>query len=712
MKYTLISSLLLASSMIVNAQPPQPGNLFSQPSELPYQMPPFDKIKNADFLPGFEAGMAEQRKEVDAIANSPAAPTFENTVVAMERTGGMLTRVSYAFSALNSSYTNDELQKVEVEVSPKLTAHQDEIMMNPALFARIDALYQKRDTLGLDPESYQLLNRYYTMFVRSGAKLSDADKTKMKEMNKTLSSLMTTFSQNLLKAAKEGAIVISDVKELDGYSAEDIAAAAEAAKARGLKGKYLITLQNTTIQPSIDQLKNRALRERIYKASVQRNQGGKYDNTALVSQIAELRAKVAELMGYPNYASYSLADEGAVNPQAVNAMLGQLGPAALAKAKAEAADIQAAIDAEAKAAGKPSFKLEPWDWSFYASQARKARFSISEEEIKPYFELNTVLNNGIFGVATSLYGLTFKERTDLPVYNPDVRVFEVFNADGSPLSLFVFDPYKRDNKKGGAWMSNYVDQAGLFNRKPIIANNLNVAKPAAGQPALLSFDEVETMFHEFGHALHGMLSDAKYPLLSGTSVPRDFVEYLSQVNEMWTREPETLNRFARHYKTGQPMPKDLMDKLLNSVTYGQGFTTTEYVAAAMVDQSWHQIPSTAAPKAKDVMAFEKASLVKNGIDYAPVPPRYHSPYFSHAFAGGYSGSYYAYIWSEVLARDTGKWFQTHGGLSRANGDFFRAKVLSRGRTMEPGIMFEQFYGQKPDIGPLLEYRGLTTEPAK
>ncbi|MDD4004923.1 MAG: M3 family metallopeptidase, partial [Elusimicrobiaceae bacterium] len=646
-------------------------------------------------------------KEVDAIVQNPAAPTFDNTIVALERSGAMLTRVNYAFSALNSSYTNDELQKIEVEMAPKLAAHQDQISMNPALFARIDALYGKRGALGLDAESAQLLGRYYKQFVRAGAKLPQADQKALKEMNQTLSSLMTEFSQNLLKAAKDSAVAVDSVEELDGFSAEQIGAAAEAAKTRGLENKWVITLQNTTIQPALEQLKNRALRERVYRASINRNKGGRFDNTALISKIVELRARQAALLGYPNYASYSLEDESAMTPDAVNKMLGQLGPAALAKARAEAADIQKAIDAEAAASGKKPFALAPWDWAYYASQARKARFSISEDEVKPYLELNRVINDGLFHVAHELYGLNFTERKDLPVYQPDVRVFEVFNPDGSPLALFVFDAFKRDNKKGGAWMSNLVDQAGLFNRKPVITNNLNIEKPAAGQPVLMTFDEVETAFHEFGHALHGMLSDVKYPLLSGTNVPRDFVEYLSQVNEMWIREPAVLAHFARHYKTGEPMPAALLDKQLASVTYGQGFATTEYVAAAMLDQSWHQIPASAAPKATGVMAFEETALRKNGIDYAPIPPRYHSPYFAHAFSGGYSAGYYAYIWSEVLARDTGHWFHTHGGLSRANGEFFRAKILSRGRTMEPGVMFEQFYGQGPDIAPLLEYRGLS-----
>jgi len=712
LKYPL-ALFIAACPFAAYAQTPASSvNPFFQPSALPYQLPPFDKIANADFRPAYEAGMAEQRREVDAIAQNASEPTFENTIVALERSGRLLTRVSKTFSNLNVSNTDDERQKIEADMAPRLAAHQDAINLDPALFARVDALYRRRESLGLDAESAQLLDRYYKNFVRAGARLAPADKAALKEINKALSSLTTQFGQNLLKATKSGAVVVDAVADLDGLSAEQTGAAAEAAKARGLVGKWVITLQNTTVQPPLEQLKSRALRERIYRASSARGNGGEFDNTGLVSQIAALRAKQAALLGYRNYAAYSLEDESAGTPEAVNRMLGQLGPAALVKAKSEAEDIQRLIDAQAQAGRAPSFQLQPWDWPFYAQQARKARYDFDDAQVKPYFELDRVLRDGVFFVAHELYGLAFKERADLPVYRSDVRVFEVFDADGSPLGLLLRDDFKRDNKKGGAWMDAFVDQVGLFGQKPVIINNLNIPKPPAGQPVLMTLDEVVTMFHEFGHALHGLLSNVRYPTLAGTNVPADFVEYPSQFNEMWVREPAVLAHFARDYRTGEPMPEALLRKVLSSQTYGEGYGTAEYVAAAMIDQSWHQLAAPDAPPAAGVMAFEKAALEKNGMAYGPVPPRYHTPYFAHVFSGGYQAAYYAYIWSEVLARDTGRWFYAHGGLNRANGDLFRDKVLSRGRTLEPGVLFEQFYGQPPDIKPLLDYRGLVLPEAK
>ena len=707
-----MTPLIFACALAANAQVPLPDeNPFSRPGTLPYQLPHFDRIKEAHFIPAFEAGMAEQRKEADAIARSTEPPTFENTLVALERSGRLLSRVTRVFDNLKSANTNDEIQRIDTEMAPRLTAHADAINMDPDLFARIGEIYSRRDDPGPDAESAQLLSRYYKQFVRSGALLPEADKAALKKINEELSSLTTKFDQNLLKGEKAGAVVAENAAELDGMSPEQLGAAAEAAKERGLGGKWLITLQNTTAQPPLEQLRSRAMRERVYRASIARNNGGEFDNTALAAKIVGLRAKQAALLGYPSYAAYSLADESAGTTEAVNKMLGQLGPAALLKAKSEAAEIQKLIDAEAGAAGTKPFELQPWDWAFYAQQARKARFDFDDSQVKPYFELERVLQDGVFYAARLLYGLTFKERGDLPVYHPDVRVFEVFNEDGSPLGLLLRDDFKRDNKDGGAWMESFVDQSGLFGLKPVVTNSLNIPKPQAGQPVLLSFDEVETLFHEFGHALHGLFSSVRYPLLAGLNVPADFAEYPSQINEMFMREPAVLANFARHYRTGEPMPKALLDKVLSAQTYGAGFGTFEYAAAAVLDQAWHQIPAAEAPPAAGVIAFEEAALEKRGMSYGPVPPRYHTPYFSHAFSGGYQASYYAYIWSEVLARDTGEWFHRHGGFSRANGDFFRAKVLSRGRTIEPGVLFEQFYGRAPDIGPLLEYRGLTLPKA-
>ncbi len=677
-------------------------NPFARPSTLPFQLPPFNRIKDADFRPAFEAGMAEQRREVEAIDRNPAAPTFENTVVAMERAGQLLERVSTVFFNLNSANTNPEMLKIATEMAPKLAAHQDAILLDPALFARVDAVYQQRATLKLDPESLQLLERTHTEFVRAGAKLADTDKTKLKQLNEQIASLTTQFRQNVLKATKESAVVVDNVSDLDGLSPEQIGAAAEAANARKLTGKWVITLQNTTIQPVLADLKNRALREKIYRASI----GRAAENTALVTQIVRLRAEKAALLGYADYASYGLADQGAGTPAAVNQMLARLVPAAIANAKKEAADNQKLIDEQAAAATGKSFTLEPWDWAFYAEQVRKARFGFDQSQVKPYFELNRVMQDGLFYAAHELYGLSFKERHDLPVYQADVRVFEVSDASGSPIALFLADYFARDNKQGGAWMNSYVGQSKLLGTKPVIANHLNIAKPAKGQPALLTFDEVTTMFHEFGHALHGMLSDVNYPSLSGTAVPRDFVEFPSQFNEMWARYPAVFTHYAKHYQTGAPMPQAMLDKVLAAQKFGQGYETTEYLAASLVDQAWHQIPATQAPSADQVMAFETSALQKAGVDYAPVPPRYHTPYFSHIFSSGYAAGYYAYIWSEVLARDTEQWMLKHGGLQRANGDFLSAKVLSRGRTANPEVLFEQFYGGPPEIGPLLEHRGL------
>jgi len=706
---TLAASLgaqVTSNHQVMSATQFSPSNPFAKPSTLPYQLPPFNVIKDSDFRPAFEAGMAEQLKEIEAINRNPAAPDFQNTVVALEKSGRLLDRVSTVFFNLNASNTNPEILKIASEMAPKLAAHNDAIQLNPVLFSRIDAVYQKRASLNLDPESLQLLERQYLEFVRSGAKLNADGKERLKALNKELASLTNAFQQNVLNATKESAVVIDKVEDLKGLSEVQIGAAAEAAKARGLEGKWLITLQNTTIQPVLSQLQNRAVREKVYKASIARNVGGKYDNQAVIAKIAKLRAEKAALLGYSDYASYAVADAMAAKPAAVNKMLSSLVPAALKNAKVEADLNRKLIEDQARSNGGTSFELEPWDWAFYAEHVRKQRFGFDQSEVKPYFELNRVLKDGIFYAAHQLYGLSFKERHDLPVYHPDVRVFEIFNADGSPLGLFLADYFARDNKRGGAWMNSYVQQSRLDGTKPVVSNNMNISKPAAGQPALLTFDEVTTMFHEFGHALHGLFSDVQYASLSGTAVPRDFVEFPSQYNEMWARDPKVFGNYAIHYKTGERMPKALLDKVLAAEKFGQGYTTTEYIAAALIDQEWHQISASQAPAPEKVPDFELAALKKYNADYPSVPPRYYSTYFSHSFAGGYSAGYYAYIWAEVLARDAEKWFAKHGGLQRANGDFLRAKVLSRGRSVDSAVLFEQFYGGPPEVGPLLEHRGL------
>jgi peptidyl-dipeptidase Dcp len=682
-------------------------NPFAQPSTLTFELPHFDRIRDADYLPAFETGMREQLQEVAAIAHNPAPPTFENTIVALERSGRLLERVRVTFSNLNACNTNPQMQQIDTEMAPKLTAQRDAIFLDPKLWARVDALYNKRATLNLDPESLQLLTRYHTTFVRAGARLTAENQARLRDLNKQISSLTTRFKQNVLKATADGAVVVDNAADLDGLSQEQVGAAAQAAAARGLPGKWLITLQNTTNQPVLARLTNRSLRERIYKASISRATGGPTDNTGVIAELVKLRAERAALLGYPSHAAYQLEDESAGTPAAVSDMIGQVAPAALARAREEGADIQKLIDAQAAAAGTASFALQPWDWSFYAEQVRKARYDFDQASVAPYFELDHVLKDGVFYAAHQLYGLSFKERHDLPVYQKDVRVFEVSDADGKPLALFLGDYFARDNKQGGAWMTAYVSQSGLLHRKPVVANHLNIPKPQPGQPVLLTFDEVIGMFHEFGHAVHGMLSNVRYPLLAGTAVPRDFVEYPSQYNEMWAREPDVVAHYARHYQTGEPMPPELLARVLAAQKFNQGYATTEYVEAALLDQAWHRITVAQAPSAPQVPAFEEAALKASGLDYPPVPPRYHSTYFSHIFESGYSAGYYAYLWSEVLARDTGQWFHTHGGMTRANGDYLRAHILSRGRSEDPQVLFREFYGRAPDIAPLLEYRGLS-----
>jgi len=702
---------LPAYSVTANAASPtaaQQANPFFAESTLPLHYPQFDKIKDSDFAPAFDAGMAQQLKEVAAIANQRSAPTFENTLIALEKSGDILDRATTVFFSLSGADTNDARKKLQADYSAKFAAHSDAINLNGALFQRIETLYNNRAKLGLDAEGLRLVEKYYDNFVRAGAKLSDADKAKLKEMNAELANLGTKFSQNVLNEVNGSFIVVDDVKQLDGLSEEQIAAAAEAAKARKLDGKYVIALLNTTGQPALTNLTNRELRQNIYEASVARgSKGGEYDNTALVSRIMTLRAEKAALMGFPNFAAYSLGNQTAKTPEAVNAMLGQLAPAAVANAKREAADLQAMIDAEQKAAGKATFELQPWDWAFYSEKVRQAKYNFDESQLKPYFELKNVLENGVFFAAGKEFGLSFKQRTDLPVYHDDVTVYDVFDADGSQLAIFIFDPYARQSKRGGAWMNSYVSQSALTGNKPVVANHLNIPKPPAGKPTLLTWDEVTTTFHEFGHALHGMFSNVKYPYFSGTAVPRDFVEFPSQVNEMWSDEPTILANYAKHYQNGSAMPQALLDKVIAASKFNQGFATTEYLGAAMLDQNWHQIGVSEVPSPNDVMKFEHAALVKDGIYYAPVPPRYKTPYFSHIMSG-YSAGYYAYIWSEVLDANTQKWFRENGGLSRANGDRFRETLLSKGGSVDAMELFRNFAGHDPQIEPLLEKRGLTT----
>jgi len=684
------------------------SNPFYAQSPLPYQYPAFDKIHDTDYMPGFTEGMKQQRAEMDAIANNTAAPTFDNTIVAMEKSGQVLSRTSTVFFNMVSSNTNDKLEKIQSDVSPLLSAHNDAIVLNGKLFARVQKLYDEREKLGLNPEQKRLLWRYYTDFVRSGAKLSEPQKDQLKAMNSELAELQTKFSQNVLKEVNDSAIVVDTKEELDGLSDAQIAGAAEAAKARNLEGKYVIALLNTSGQPANSSLKNRALRGKPAKARRARGgRGNELDNTAVVSRIAKLRAERAVLLGYPNHATYVLEDETAKTTEAVNKMMAGMAPAAIANAKKEAADLQKVIDAEG---GK--FSVQPWDWSYYTEKVRTERYAFDESQLKPYLEMHNVLENGVFYAANQLYGLTFKKRTDLPVYDPDVMVYEVFDKDGKHLAIFLFDYYARANKRGGAWMNEYVSQSKLMGFEPVVVNNLNIPKPSAGQPTLLTWDEVTTAFHEFGHGLHGMFSNVTYPRFAGTNVPRDFVEYPSQVNEMWADWPQVLANYAKHYQTGEPMPKALLDKVQAASKFNQGFATSEYLAAALLDQRWHQLSPDQVPDAAHVMEFEAKALKDAGVDFSAVPPRYRTPYFSHIWGGGYSAGYYAYLWSEVLDADSVEWFKQNGGLTRKNGDHFRDTLLSRGGSEDAVTLFRNFSGREPYVEPLLVRRGLAPEAPK
>jgi peptidyl-dipeptidase Dcp len=673
-------------------------------SALPYHFPPFDKIKNNDFQPAIEAGMQEQLKEIEPIANNSAQPSFDNTIVALEKTGLLLDRADRIFSNLNACNTNPELQKIDKELAPKLSAHHDAIHLNGKLFARVQALYDKRDSLGLDPESAYLLERYYKDFVRAGAKLSDADKEKLKKINAELATLQTQFEQDVLKEKNASSVVVDKKEDLTGLSDSQMATVSSAAKAEHKDGKFVIQMQNTTGQPLLGSLENRQLREQIMQTSLDRNShGGEFDTKQVVIRTAQLRAEKAKLLGYENWAAYQLEDQTAHNVPTVNKLLSDLAPAAVGNAKREAAEQQKIVDQE-----KGGFQISAADWDFYSEKVRKAKYDFDESQLRPYYELNHVLLDGVFFAANKEYGLTFKERHDLPVYQPDVRVFDVFDRDGKHLAIFIGDYYARSSKRGGAWMNSYVTQNALFGTKPVVANHLNIPKPPPGEPTLLTHDEVRTAFHEFGHALHGMFSNVKYPRFAATSVPRDFVEYPSQVNEMWATWPEVLKNYAKHYKTGEPIPQALLDKIEAADKFNQGYKTTEYLAATLLDQAWHQLDPSQIPT--DAIAFEKQALQQAGVDYPPVPPRYRSSYFSHAFAGGYSAGYYSYIWSEVLDADTVEFFKQHGGLTRANGDLFREKLLSRGGSADALGLFKNFTGRDPYLEPLLKRRGLDHAP--
>ncbi len=711
----LLALALLLGSLVPLAAPaantpspvttPSSQNPLLIPSTLPFHYPHFDRLKEEHFLPAYAEAMAEELREVAAIADQPADPTFENTLVALERSGLALGSVERLFSNLNGTLTTPGLQAIEKEMAPKLAAHRDTILLNPRLFARLDAIHHQRASLGLDPESLRLLERTHEDFVRAGARLNEAEKTRLKQLNAEIAVLHTTFTQNVLKERNARGLLVTDASDLAGLSQSEITTAATTAKAAGHEGKYLLALLNTTGQPALASLTNRALRQRLLEASMQRGSlGGEFDNRDVVSRLVRRRAERARLLGYPSHAAYRLEVQTARSTVAVNSLLARLARPAVENARREAAAMQALIDAE-----QGGFTLAAHDWDFYAEKVRQSRFAFDESQLRPYFEMQRVLVDGVFYAATQLFGITFKERHDLPKYHPDTQVFDVKDADGSPLAIFIVDWYARPSKRGGAWMNSYVTQSTLLDRRPVIANHLNIPKAPAGEPTLLTYDEVTTAFHEFGHALHGMFSKVRYPRFSGTSVPRDFVEFPSQVNEMWMTWPSILTHYARHHRTGEPLPPALVEKVLAAQRFNQGFKTTEYLAAALLDQAWHQLAPEDVPGADGVVAFEKAALARAGADFPPVPPRYRSPYFSHVFGSdGYSAGYYSYIWSEVLDADSVDWFRSKGGLQRANGDHFRSTLLSRGGSDDAMNLFRAFLGRDPAIEPLLKRRGLET----
>ncbi len=673
-------------------------NPFLAPSTLPFQAPPFDKIKDSDYQPAIEEGMKQELAEIEAIANSPDAPTFANTLEAMERSGDLLRRVTRVFYGMAQANTNPTIQKVQAEEAPKLAAHRDAIYLNPKLFARVKAIYDQRDTLNLNPEQKRLAERDHRDFVRAGALLSDADKDMLRALNKEQSQLTTEYRKKVLADTNASAVVVDEKPLLDGLPESEIAAAAEKAKERGLAGKWLLTLQNTTQQPPLTFLKDRAMRTRLHAASSQRgNHGGDNDTKAIVERLAQLRAQRAKLLGFPTFAAYNLDDQMAKTPENALKLMTDMVPASTAKARDEAARMQKLIDAQ-----QGGFSLGPQDWQFYAEQVRKAEYDLDDAQVRPYFDFDRVLRDGVFFAANKLYGISFKERKDIPVYQQDVRVFEVTDSDGKPLSLFYIDPFSRSNKSGGAWSSGFVGQSKLLGTKPVVANTENFTRPAPGQPALLSFTDVTTMFHEFGHAMHAMFSNITYPSVGGT--PRDFVEFPSQFNEHWALEPTVFANYAKHTKTGEPMPKELVEKIRKVGTFNQGFATTEYLGAALLDMAWHALPPDAP--LQDVNTFEPAALDRFKIAMPQVPPRYHTTYFSHIWGSGYAAGYYAYLWSEVLDDDAYYWFKEHGGMTRANGQRFRDMILSRGGTEDPAAMFRAFRGRDPIVEPLLLERGL------
>jgi peptidyl-dipeptidase Dcp len=677
-----------------------PGNPFYAPSPLPFQAPPFDRIQDSDYQPAIEAGMAQQLTEIRAIADNPDLPSFENTLGALEKSGRLLDRVMSVFDAVTSANTNPDLQSVQKIEAPKLAAHHDAIYLDSRLYQRVEEIYKQRDVLNLEAESLRLVEFYHREFVHAGANLSDADKTKLRKINEEVSILQNDFRTKLLAATQEAAFATTDEDKLAGLSEAQLAAAAEAARLRKQEG-WVLTLQNTTQQPYLADLSDRATRQALFENSWNRTErGGPNDTRETILRLAQLRVQKAELLGHANFAAWKLEDQMAKTPEAAKRFMDELVLPATANAAREAEEIRRLMEAE-----KVGNALQPWDWAYYSKLVRKAKFDIDDAQVKPYFEVNNVLENGVFYAANQLFGLTFEERKDIPVYHPDVRVFEVIDVDGKTLALFYCDYFKRDNKNGGAWMTNLVGQSRLLGTLPVVCNVGNSPKPAAGQPALISFTDVTTMFHEFGHALHGIFADCEYPSLSGTSVARDFVEFPSQFYEHWSTYPDVFQHYAKHYETGEPMPAELAAKLSQAKTFNQGYALTEVLAAAELDMQWHTRSAGAQMESPD--AFEQEALQRTHLSISYVPPRYRSSYFAHIFAGGYASGYYAYLWAEMLDQDGYQWFLDNGGLTRANGDRLRHMVLSRGNTEDPAVMYRDWLGREPSITPMLKERGLT-----
>ena len=682
------------------AQAAAPANPLLAPGNLPYDAPPFDRIHDADYAPAIEAAMREHQAEIERIADNPAAPDFDNTIVAMERSGATLTRVVQIFENITQSNTDPALDAAKDDIDPKLQAHEDSIHLNPQLFGRVRSVHAAADMLGLDSKSRYMLDEIYKEFVHAGAALSPADQARLRTLNQQITKLQTSFQQKLLAATSGGAVVVDSASELAGLDKSAVEAAAEAGKSRGHDGKYVLPLRNTTQQPTLVKLTDRALRARIMAASQQRGDAaGPNDVRDLVAQLAALRAEKAKLMGFDSFAAYTLDNQMAKTPAAALKLLDSLVPGATTKAHGEAADMQAIIDAQ-----HGGFKLASYDWNFYSEQVRAQKYALDDAQTRPYFEVDRVLHDGVFFAANKLYGVTFKERHDIPLYHPDVRTYEVFDADGSPIALFYADYYARPNKQGGAWCDALVPPSDLLARRPVVVNVASFTKPAPGQPALISFDDVTTIFHEFGHALHAIFSKQHFPSQSGFNMPTDVIEFPSQFNEHWALDPAVFASYARHYKTGEAMPAPLVDKIKRAKTFNQGYALTEYLAAALLDLEWHSLPAGAALQNPD--AFEAAALKKHAIDIDAVPPRYRTTYFAHIWAGGYAANYYAYLWGEVLDDDAFAWFTEHGGLTRANGQHFRDTMLAPGHTADPMALYRAFRGHDPDTAPLLRQRGL------